>query len=470
MLKTTQTLSEYEGEDMTDRTIAAISTAQGEGGIGIIRISGTEAIAVADRVFRSVGEKPLCALKGYRASYGKIVSQNQIIDEAVAIVYRAPHSYTGEDVVELCCHGGLYVTRQVLRTVIDEGASLAEPGEFTKRAFINGKMDLCEAQSVMDIISAQSRQAARAAVSVRQGALSVKINTMKSKLLSLAAHLSAWADFPEEDIPEVQDTAVLSDLQFCEKTLVKLLQDYEKGKAVTKGVDTVIAGKPNVGKSTLMNLLSGFEKSIVTEIPGTTRDVVEESVIVGDVTLRLSDTAGIRETDNEVEKIGVLRAKEKLNSSALVLAVFDGSREFDEEDKHLINSLEGIPTVAIVNKTDLELKFDTSYLNEKIGKIVYISAKEGDGKDDLEQAVTELLGTKDFNPSEGILSTERQREATQKALNSVRDAVNTLTFGYSLDAVTVCVEDAIESLLSLTGENLSETVVNEVFHNFCLGK
>lgn len=455
---------------MTDRTIAAISTAQGEGGIGIIRISGSDAIAVADRVFVSISDKKLSTLKGYRASYGKIVSDNQVIDEAVAVLYRAPHSYTGEDVVELCCHGGLYVTRQVLRAVIDEGASLAEPGEFTKRAFINGKMDLCEAQSVMDIISAQSRQAARAAVSVRQGALSAKINTMKEKLLTLAAHLSAWADFPEDDIPEVEDNAVLSDLQYCENTLIKLLEDYEKGKAVTKGVDTVIAGKPNVGKSTLMNLLSGFEKSIVTEIPGTTRDVVEESVIVGDVTLRLSDTAGIRETDNEVERIGVLRAKEKLNSSALVLAVFDGSREFDEEDRLLADSLDGVPTVAIVNKTDLEMKFDTSYLNDKAGKIVFISAKEGDGKDELEKAVTELLGTKDFNPSEGILSTERQREATQKALNCVRDAVNTLTFGFSLDAVTVCIEDAIENLLSLTGENLSETVVNEVFHNFCLGK
>ncbi len=455
---------------MKNTTIAAISTAQGEGGIGIIRISGEDAILIADKVFSPLSSKALTALEGYSASYGKIVHEGETLDEAVAIVYRAPKSFTGENVVELCCHGGLYVTRQVLRAVLFEGAVLAEPGEFTKRAFLNGKIDLIKAQSVMDIISAKSKQASRAAIAVREGAISKKIAAVKEELLTLTAHLSAWADFPEEDIPEVENFSILETLRNAENTLSKLIDDYDRGKAVTKGVDTVIVGKPNVGKSTLMNLLSGYDKSIVTEIPGTTRDIVEETVILGDIVLKLSDTAGIRETDNPVEKIGVLKARQKLLSGSLVLAVFDASCEFSQDDKELIDSLADIPTVAVINKTDLEQKLDASYITEKIGKAVFISAKNALGEKELEAAITEALGTADFDASAGILSSEAQRETALSALNALKDAENTLTFGYSLDAVTVCIEEVIENLMKLTGENVSEAVVNEVFHNFCLGK
>ncbi len=455
---------------MKESTIAAISTAQGEGGIGIIRISGEDAIAIADKVFSPISSNKLNTLEGYKASFGKIVDNGEVLDEAVAIVYREPKSFTGENVVELCCHGGLFVTRQVLRTVLSKGAVLASPGEFTKRAFLNGKMDLLEAQSVMDIISAQSRQAARAAVSVKEGALSKRISQVKATLLTLAAHLSAWADYPEEDIPEVTDMALLSDLQNAKRELLRLIKDYDKGKAITKGVDTVIVGKPNVGKSTLMNLLSGTEKSIVTEIPGTTRDIVEETVVLGDIILKLSDTAGLRETDNPVEKIGVLKAKEKLKSGSLVLAVFDGSEEFTNEDRELVLSLRDIPTVAIVNKSDLSKKLCTNFIDENIKKVVYLSAKEAKGQKDLEDAVIEIIGAGDFDPSSGILSSEVQRETVISALDSLAEAENTLTFGFSLDAVTVCIEETIENLMKLTGESVSEAVVNEVFHNFCLGK
>ncbi|MDO5123888.1 MAG: tRNA uridine-5-carboxymethylaminomethyl(34) synthesis GTPase MnmE [Eubacteriales bacterium] len=455
---------------MKENTIAAISSAQGEGGISVIRISGQDAIEVASRVFSAMSGKSLTQYEGYRAAYGKILENDEVLDEAVAIVYRAPLSYTGENVVELCCHGGLFVTRQVLRVVLSKGAVLAEPGEFTKRAFLNGKMDLLEAQSVMNIISAQNRQAVRCANSVREGKLSKKIISLKDTLVNLAAHLSAWADYPEEDIPEVTDTALLSDLKHAKSELSKLVSDFDKGKAVTKGVDTVIVGKPNVGKSTLMNLLAGMEKSIVTEIPGTTRDVVEETVIVGDVVLRLSDTAGIRETDNPVERIGVLKAKEKLSTGSLILAVFDLSTEFTSEDKELVDLLCDIPTVAILNKTDLSKSFDDSYIKENIKSVVYLSAKEGDGREELENALISTLGTADFNPSEGILSSERERQAVINAVNALTDAENTLTFGFSLDAVTVCIEEAIEVLLTLTGENISDEIVDKVFHNFCLGK
>ncbi len=455
---------------MSENTIAAISTAQGQGGIGIIRISGKEAIEIADRVFVSVSGKPLSSMEGYHASYGKAVDNDEMLDEVVAILYRAPRSFTGEDVVELCCHGGLYVTRCVLRAVLDNGAVLAQPGEFTKRAFLNGKMDLSEAQAVMDIISAQSRQAARAAVSTKAGSLRKRIDDIKGDLVSLAGHLCAWADFPEEDIPEVTDTAITETLSGAKGKIEKLLSEYEAGQAIIHGIDTVIAGRPNVGKSTLMNLLSGFDKSIVTEIPGTTRDVVEETVIVGDVTLRLCDTAGIRETDNPVEKIGVDRTKERLSSCSLVLAVFDSSQELTEEDFKLIDSLEGVPSIAIINKTDLERKLNIDIISIKISHIVYISAINGEGKQELVDAIAEVSGTKNFDPCSGIISNERQRMAAQNALNSVLEAQSTLNSGFSFDAVTVCVEDAIEALLELTGENVSDAVVDDVFHSFCVGK
>ncbi len=455
---------------MSEKTIAAISTAQGQGGIGIIRISGEDAIKIGDRVFSSASGKTLSESEGYRAHYGKVVEEGEMLDEVVAVVYRAPHSYTGEDVVELCCHGGLYITRQILRTVLSQGAVLAEPGEFTKRAFLNEKMDLTEAQAVMDIISAQSRQAARAAISTKTGALSRRIESIVDELVTLVAHFVAWADYPEEDIPEITDEALTRTFSSVKESINELLRDYEKGQAIIKGIDTVIAGRPNVGKSTLMNLLSGYDKSIVTEIPGTTRDVVEETVIVGDVTLRLSDTAGLRDTDNIVEKIGVDRTRERLSSCALVLAVFDFSQELTDEDRELLDNISDVPVIAIINKTDLVQKLDYKYIENKINHVVYISAKNGSGKDELEEKIATVSGTKDFDPSVGILSGERQRQAASKALSSVIDAENALLSGFSYDAVTVCVEDAIDHLLSLTGENSSDIILDEMFHTFCVGK
>ena len=455
---------------MNEKTIAAISTAQGQGGIGIIRISGNSAIETADKVFQSANGKTLAQTQGYRAVYGKVCEDNEMLDEVVAVVYRCPHSFTGEDVVELCCHGGLYITRRVLRAVLDVGAVLAEPGEFTKRAFLNGKMDLSQAQAVMDIISAQSKQAARAAVSVRTGALRKKIDLIKGELVSTAGHLCAWADFPEEDIPEVTEQAITDTLNRCEKMVEELINGYSKGQAIIHGIDTVIAGRPNVGKSTLMNLLSGFEKSIVTEIPGTTRDVVEETVIVGDVTLRLCDTAGIRDTDNVVEKIGVDRTKERLSSCSLVLAVFDSSEKLTQEDINLLNSIEENPAIAIINKSDLERKIDSDFISKKVKNTVYISAMSGGGQKELEDAIAEVTGTKNFDPCSGILSSERQRNAAMSALMSIKEGKSALDLGFSFDAVTVCIEEAIDALLQLTGENVSDAVVDDVFHSFCVGK
>ena len=339
-----------------NKTIAAISTAQGEGGVGVIRISGEDSAVIADRVFKNINSKKLAEMKGYTAAFGKIIYNNEELDEAVALVFKAPHSYTGENVVELSCHGGVYITKQVLRAVLDAGAVPAEPGEFTKRAFLNGKIDLTEAEAVIDIITAKSRGAARSAMCVKEGALRRKISAVKDDLLSLTAHLSAWADYPEEDIAEVDDDMIYSTCDSAVNELEKMLSTYDAGQAVKQGIDTVIAGRPNVGKSTLMNLLSGSEKSIVTDIPGTTRDIVEDTVVVGDVILRLSDTAGLRNTDDAVEKIGVDRAKKRLEQCGLLLAVFDNSQTLSEDDYNLIEASQGVPTIAIINKTDLDGK------------------------------------------------------------------------------------------------------------------
>ena len=455
---------------MMDRTIAAISTAQGEGGIGIIRISGENAIAVADKVFKNINNKKLTQMKGYTAAFGAVYDNGEKLDEAVALVFRAPNSYTGEDVVELSCHGGLYITQQVLRTVLDAGAYSAQAGEFTKRAFLNGKLDLNEAESVMDIISAKNKSAARTALFVKEGALSKRINSIKNDLLGLAAHLSAWADYPEEDIAEVDDEEILS---VCEKAgfeLSKLLDTYDSGQTIKQGIDTVIAGRPNVGKSTLMNLLSGQEKSIVTDIPGTTRDIVEDTVLVGNVMLRLSDTAGLRTTDDRVEQIGVDRAKKRMEQCGLLLAVFDNSQPLTQDDISLTEAAKDIPSIAIINKTDLVSQLNISKISLYFSNIIYISAKTGEGKDELTQAIEKIAGTQNLNPSEGILCNERQRANVYRALQSVSEAKQALQSGMTYDAVTVSLEDAISELLEMTGEKTSDEVIDRVFHNFCVGK
>jgi len=454
----------------TNTTIAAISTAQGEGGIGVIRVSGDGAIEIADKVFKNINNKKLCDMKGYTAAFGSIIFEGEKLDEAVALVFRAPHSYTGEDVVELSCHGGMYITKQVLRAVLQAGAVPAQAGEFTKRAFLNGKVDLTEAEAVIDIISAKSRSAARSAICVKEGALRKKITAVKDELLSLTAHLSAWADYPEEDIAEVSEEDILVTCEKAEITLKRLLDTYDSGQAVKQGIDTVIAGRPNVGKSTLMNLLSGTEKSIVTDIPGTTRDVVEDTVLVGDVILRLSDTAGLRNTDDAVEKIGVERARKKLSQCGLLLAVFDNSRELDSDDLELIEMSKEVPTVAIINKTDLEAKLDVNKIKSNISNIIYVSAANGEGREDIIKAVEKIAGTGNLNPSEGILSNERQRNNVYNALSSVREAKAAVESGMTFDAVTVSLEDAISELLEMTGEKTSDEVIDRVFHNFCVGK
>ncbi len=451
-------------------TIAAIATPNASGGIGVIRISGDDAIAVADKVFVSVSGRKLCDIKGYTALFGHIYENESAVDECVALVFRAPKSYTGEDVVELSCHGGLFVTQKVLRTVFGAGALPAEPGEFTKRAFLNGKIDLAQAESVMNIISAHGQQALNAAANTLDGKLSEKIASIAASLTNVAAGIAVWTDDPDEDVPQAHEENVYEVVKNSHNELSKLIKNFDSGKAVTQGVPTAICGHPNVGKSTLMNQLAGYDKSIVTDIAGTTRDVVEETVRLGDIVLHLADTAGIHESDDIVESIGIDRTMKKLDSASLVLAVFDSSQPLDSNDIELLTKCRGRKAVAIINKTDLGINTDIDKIKEYIADTVFISAANGDGIEDLKAVIERLLGTAEFDTSAGILANERQYACCTAAADSLNEALTGLEIGVTLDAVNVSIDYATEKLLELTGEKAREAVVNEVFSKFCVGK
>lgn len=455
---------------MNTNTIAAISTANGPGGIGVIRISGENAFIIGDKVFKNINGKKISEINGYTAAYGNVYDNDEKIDEAVVTVFKAPHSYTGENVLEISCHGGMYVTKQVLRAVINAGAEPAQAGEFTQRAFLNGKMDLSEAEAVMDIISAKGKTEARAALACREGKISKEIFKINDILVTSAAHLSAWADYPEEDIPQVDSDNLKKNLTKAKELVENLLKNYDAGMVLKKGVDTIIVGKPNVGKSTLMNQLTGYEKSIVTNIPGTTRDIIEETVVLGDVTLNLSDTAGLRDTDNIVEQIGVEKARQKIDTSGLVLAVFDATQELIDEDVNLLKTISKLPSIAIINKTDKETVLDVDFIKSQVENVVFISARNGEGISELIKSVEKITGTAEFDPSVATLATERQRDCAVKALDAINEAIYSLEVGFTLDATTVSLEDAIQSILEITGERASEVIVHNVFSKFCVGK
>lgn len=451
-------------------TIAAIATPNAVGGISMVRISGPDAVLIAGRVFRTASKKPLESYKGYTGAYGTVFDAEGEIDNAVAFIYRTPKSYTGEDTVEISCHGGIIVTRRLLRSILSAGARLAEAGEFTKRAYLNGKMTLTQAESVLDIINSQSEQAARCAMTALDGALYRKIAKIRDRLVAETAHITAWIDFPEEDVDAVKISFLRNELLEIKEELKELIRTFDVGRVVHMGVNTAIVGKPNVGKSTLMNLLAGCEKSIVTEMAGTTRDIVEETVNLGDVVLRLADTAGIRKTSNAVELAGIDRAKKRIGEADLVLLVLDASEELESEDIELMRVVRTKPTVVIMNKSDLGIKIDEEYIKRDFKHSVIISAKDDGAIDILNRAVSDLMNLTNLDTNEPILANERQRACAGAALNHLEAALDALSFGMTLDAVNLSIEDTIESLLQLTGESVSDVVVDEVFSRFCVGK
>lgn len=444
------------------RTIAAISTPQGSGGIAVIRISGDEAFCVTDRIFSFQGAKRLFEVSPNTVVFGRIIDENQKeIDQVLVSVFKAPHSFTGEDVVEISCHGGSLVAKQVLKTVLKAGASLAERGEFSKRAFLNGKMDLAQAEGIIDLISAKSEKGAYKAVFQMEGRLSKEILSVRESLLTLAAHLEAAADFPEEDIPELSYDVVCETLKDSHKTIKKLLSTADYGKILRDGLPVAVIGKPNVGKSSILNYLSGEDRAIVTDIAGTTRDVIEEYVELDGIPIKLMDTAGIHQTEDVVEKIGVERSKMAANDASLILAVFDMSNPIDEKDKEILELIKDRNSVIVLNKSDLERKNDLEGIE--------ISAKNGTGMEELVQKIVEYA-SKDTKENESVITNERHIECLLRCKESIERALNSAELNMPVDMLAIDITEAIGDLGEITGQTVSQEIVDKVFHNFCLGK
>ena len=451
-------------------TIAAVSTPNAVGGIAVIRISGEKAIDVAEAIFRPYGEKSVSDMAGYTCAYGIAHDGDEVIDDCILTVFRAPHSYTGEDTCEISCHGGLYVSKRILRTALKYGAVNAEAGEFTKRAFLNGELDLTQAEAVMDIISARGEAELRMAEQLREGATYKKVRKCSDKLLKILSGIAAWTDYPDEDIPEIEPSVIDAELSGIRGELFSLIRNYDSGRILREGVATAIVGRPNVGKSTLFNCLSGCERSIVTDIAGTTRDVVEETVRLGDIVLRLSDTAGIHQTDDRIEGIGIDIAQKTAENAELVIAVFDGNCPLTADDFNLINSIKNKKCIAVINKSDREQVIEIDSLKDIFIQIVYISAKNGDGIEQLESAVKQIFEINSESFSVVSAANERQKLCIERAITSVDEGIEIIRSSEMYDALNVVLDDAEQALLELTGEKITDAVVDEVFSRFCVGK
>ena len=456
---------------MEHSTIAAVATPPGQGGIAVVRLSGPDSYRVAEQVFRPMdGRKRVADAKGYTALYGQFADGGDLFDDGIALFFRAPHSYTGEDAVELSCHGGDAVARRLVEACLAAGAAPAAPGEYTRRALLNGKLSLTQAEAVMDLISAGGRQGAALANAAKDGALARRIAAQQQVLTSLQAHLTAWVDFPEEDVPALEDSALRAALSEVRAGLDELIDHYNAAAVLREGIDCAIVGRPNAGKSTLLNLLAGFDRAIVTPIAGTTRDVVEQAVQLGDIRLNLFDTAGLRRTDDPVEAEGVRRSWAKLAEAGLVLAVFDGSQPLTREDFALAQRCAECRAIALVNKEDLPLQFDAEAIAPCFAMVLPVCCKEEGARKLIAAAVARLLGTAQIDPHAAALSGQRQLSAALRARDGVAGALEAIDGGFGLDAVSVCVDDALDALYALTGENATDAVIDEVFEKFCVGK
>lgn len=454
---------------MNNDTIVAIATPSGEGGISSVRISGEDAFNIADKIFKSKSGELIKNKAGYTALYGEIYDGDTLLDDGIALVFCAPKSYTGENTVEISVHGGSYLIRRVLRCAVSAGARVAEGGEFTRRAFENGKISLTQAESVMHIISAKGSQSLQVAARNKEGALSKCIEKITEKLLFLVSQISVYSDYPEDETLMIDEKTFISSLDEILKELEALVKNYDRGKFILGGINTAIVGSPNAGKSTLMNLLSKRERSIVTPIAGTTRDIIEETVSIGEFVLNLADTAGIRQTGDTVEQIGVTAAIKRLETADLCLAVFDTSAEPSKEDKELIEKIKGKPVLLVLNKNDLTAKDNGFYENLGL-PFVKISAKLGTGEKELTEKIADILKLNELDENAEILCNERQYSKVLSALEAVKEAKAALEGCVTLDAVGILIDSALKELLELDGKKITVEVANEVFKNFCVGK
>lgn len=451
-------------------TIAAISTPKGEGGIGIIRISGDKSFEILDKIFKP--KNPNKDLGFYQFNYGFIYDGEKVIDESMVVRMKAPKTYTCEDVVEINCHGGQFVTQKVLELVLKNGARHAEQGEFTKRAFMNGRIDLSQAEAVMDLIQGKTEKSISLSLDQLRGDLRDKINSFKKALLDITAHVNVVLDYPEEGIDDPLPVELRDNLEAVYEEATRLIESYDKGKKIKEGIKTVIVGKPNVGKSTLLNSLLREERAIVTHVAGTTRDVIEEVINIKGIPLVLVDTAGIRQTDDIVENIGVEKSKEFIEKADLVLLVLDASRELEDEDREVINQINENhkKVIVLLNKIDLERKIDLDEYNFE--NIVEISAQKNVGIEDMEEKIYSfIVDEKVEDSSEKLIITNvRHKTALEKTKDAIRNIFETIDTGLPMDLISVDLKEALDSLSEITGEISSEDILDHVFGNFCVGK
>lgn len=445
-----------------DDTIAAISTPYGAGGIAVIRISGKDAVKIANGIFT----KNILNAPSHTVHYGFIEDKGEKIDEVLLTVMHAPKTFTREDIVEISTHGGIFVTNRVLSAVISAGARPAEAGEFTKRAFLNGRIDLSRAEAVIDLINSENALSEQNALSQLGGRLSGKINAMRDKLINLLAHMQVAIDYPDEELEDITTDDILNTLKDVLSEAQQLIGSADDGRIIKGGIKTVIAGKPNVGKSTLLNMLSGFERAIVTDIAGTTRDVIEESISLGGIPIKLTDTAGVHDTDDMIEKIGVEKSEKSIDEADLVLVIIDASGELDADDEKILERTKNKKRIIIANKTDKGISKTAENAAD-----LFVCAKDGEGREKISEKISELYKIGEIAQRSGeIITNERHKAALGNCSRAVLSAIKTIEDGLAQDLASIDISAAADYLGEITGASVSEDVVSAVFKNFCVGK
>ncbi len=456
-----------------DDTITAIATAPGEGGIGIVRISGSKALNIAEDIFKAMSEKRIKDYPIRTLIYGHILEKEKIIDEVLVAYMKAPYTYTKEDVIEINCHGGFISVKKILELVLKKGARLAEPGEFTKRAFLNGRIDLSQAEAVIDVIRAKTDISYNIAQNQLEGSLSFEIKRLRNKITEMLAHIEVSIDFPEEDVEHITYETLYNKSKELKKEIETLYESAESGKIMRDGLKTVIVGKPNVGKSSLLNAILKESRAIVTDIPGTTRDVIEEFVNIKGIPLKIMDTAGIRETEDVVEKIGVERSRESFEKADLIMLVLDASRELSSEDIEIMEKIKNKEAIVLINKTDLESKIEEEKIKAYIreSRIIRISAVERIGIEQLEEEITSMVYKGNISQKSSVMITNvRHKDALEKAIQSINDAIKGIEDHMPLDFLEVDFKNIWDYLGQVSGDTVSEDLLDTIFRDFCIGK
>lgn len=452
-------------------TIAAISTAPGIGGIGIIRMSGENCFEVLEKIFKQKNPQNIEDIKGYTIKYGNIVDKDEIVDEVLVSFFKAPKSYTAENMCEINSHGGIVIVNKILDLCIKNGAEVAEPGEFTKRAFLNGRIDLSQAEAVIDVINAKTDKEAKISMEQLEGSLSSKIEEIRKIIISVMADIEATIDYPEYDLEEVTNAKILNVLNEVDKLLESLEKSFYNGKILREGISTAIIGRPNAGKSSLLNVILNEERAIVTDIEGTTRDTIEEYISIDGVPLKIIDTAGIRTASDEVEKIGVSKAIEIAKKSDIIVAIFDSNRELNEEDDKILELLKDKNAIIILNKSDLEKKINTSKIDKLNKPIVEISTKTRAGIEEFYEEISKMFKLKEIaNDGETIVTNVRHKNIIINSRKNLQKARETILSNMPIDIISTYLKEIIEELGKITGETVTEDVINEIFSKFCLGK